>query len=255
MEGRIFKPENAKGPLPGMLFIHGGGYSMGTPEIALNLIEQLIAERPCVIVAPDYRKSIDFPFPAGFDDCYDTLLWFKENADSLRANSKQLIVAGRSAGGGMTAAISLKARDTKEVAIAFQMPIYPMIDNQQVTASAVQMTNVPLWNAKSNALGWKLYLRGGKTDNEQLSPYASPSRNQDYTDLPPTITFVGELDPFLDETVAYINALQKANVPVQFERFPGGFHGFEAIAPKTAIAKRANRFLIEAFASYYDSYC
>ena len=251
---RIFKPLNVTEKLPGFLYLHGGGYSMGNPETALGFIEPLIATRPCVIVAPEYRRSIDAPFPAGFDDCYDSLLWLKDNADSLGAQADRFIVGGHSAGGGMTAAVSLKARDTKEVQIAFQLPIYPMIDDRQETESASSFTNAPVWNSKTNALGWKLYLQDLVEKNQPIPAYAAPSRNQDYTDFPPTITFVGSLDPFRDETIAYVEALKAANIPVTFERFEGGFHGFEMLATKAELSKRANQFLFEAFAAYYDEY-
>lgn len=248
---RIFRPLNAGKDLPGLLYNHGGGYSVDIPEGAFDRIEQYIATRPCVVVAPDYRKSTENPFPAGFNDCYDTLLWMKENASSIGINPSKLMVAGHSAGGGLTAAIALKARDTKEVDIAFQMPIYPMIDHLQNTESAKNMEATPVWSKESNAVAWDLYLKNVKGE---VPAYAAPTLNIDYTNFPPTITFVGDLEPFKDETINYVEALKKENIPVQFEIFKGAFHAFEIIGKDTAIGKRANDFQFRAFGEYYDRY-
>ncbi len=151
---RIFKPLNAPEKLPAMIYYHGGGYAIGSPDTYLPSIKGFLKARPCVVIATDYRKSLDNPFPAGFNDCYDTLLWAKENAAELGIYDTNFIVGGHSAGGGLTAAVTLKARDEKSVKIAFQMPIYPMIDDRQNLESAVEMEDVPLWNAKTNANGW-----------------------------------------------------------------------------------------------------
>jgi acetyl esterase/lipase len=220
---RIFKPKNANTDLPGMLYIHSGGYMFNIPESAIDTIKDFIETRPCVIVAPDYRKSIKDPYPAGFNDCYDTLLWMKENASLLGINSDKFIVAGHSAGGGLTAAVTLKARDTKDVNIAFQMPIYPMIDHRQNTQSAINMDSVPVWSGKTNKVAWRYYL---KNINGPIPTYASPAMSDDYKNLPPTITFVGDLEPFKDETINYVEALKNENIPVKFKLFIGAFNGF-----------------------------
>lgn len=250
---RIFKPIESKGSLPGMLYIHGGGYIVGNPEFALSNIEEFMDARDCVIVAPDYRKSLDAPYPAAINDCYDTLLWMKENATAMGVTFDRFIVAGHSAGGGLTAAVTLKARDTKEVSIAFHMPIYPMIDDRQITESAKDI-DAPVWDTSTNNVGWNLYLKDLKSHGMEIPPYAAPARNADYTDFPPAITFVGDMEPFRDETIAYVENLKKAGVPVEFELYKGCFHGFETIVPEAGISKTATRFLLESFGSYVDKY-
>lgn len=248
---RIFKPENFEGELPAMLYNHGGGYMIGVPEVSLDLFERYIQTRPCVIVAPDYRKSVKNPFPAGFNDCYDTLLWMKENAATLRIKPSKFIVAGHSAGGGLTAAVTLKARDTGDADIAFQMPIYPMIDHRQETESAKAFKTVPVWNGITNKLGWDFYLQNHKNE---VPLYASPSLNKDYANFPPTITFVGDMEPFKDETIEYVEMLKKFNVPTKFELYKGAYHAFEALVKKASISKEANKFQLEAFGEFYDKY-
>ena len=248
---RIFKSKGVEGPLPALLYNHGGGYMLDYPEGYLDFITRYTEHRPCVIVAPDYRRSIDEPYPAGFNDCYDTLLWMKENATSLNIRSDKFMIGGHSAGGGLTAALTLKARDTKDVNIAFQMPNYPMIDYRQITESAKAMENTPVWNSKTNAFAWDLYLRDVKDD---VPLYASPALNQNYEDFPPTITFVGDYEPFKDETINYVNDLKRHNIPVKFELFEGVFHGFDLISAKSTIGQKANKFQYEAFAEFYDKY-
>jgi acetyl esterase/lipase len=248
---RILKPQYVDGPLPCLLFIHGGGYMIGNPEATFNSIKQFIDTRACIAIAPDYRKSVKAPYPAAFNDCYDTLIWIRDNAAQLGIRADQIIVGGPSAGGGLTTALSLKARDTGDVKIAFQMPLYPMIDDRQNTESAITMTLYP-WNARLNKKGWNLYLAGLNKTHAAIPSYAAPARNTDYTGFPPTITFVGELEPFRDETIDYTEALKAAGIPVVFELFKGCFHGFDLIAPNAEISKKANRFLLEAYSQYYD---
>ncbi len=250
---RIFKPLNYNSKLPAMLYNHAGGFVIGTPELSLKIIKQFIIKRPCVVIAPDYRKAMKAPFPAGFNDCYDTLLWAKENSDELGILPHKFIVAGHSAGGGLTAAVTLKARDTQDVDIAFQMPIYPMIDDRQTTASA-KNTGVHVWNTKTNAFAWNLYLRDIKQDKKAVPSYAAPARNTDYMNFPPTITFVGELEPFRDETISYVEALKKEGIAVEFKFYKGCFHGFDIIGARSDIAKDAINFTYKSYAKYYDTY-
>jgi len=253
---RIFKPLNAHEKLPCLEYIHGGGYILGSPEFTPNLdiIKQFIDKRPCVVIAPAYRKSLDAPYPAAFNDCYDTLLWAKENADELGILNHKFMVAGHSGGGGLTAAVTLKARDTDDLSIAFQMPFYPMIDDFQNTQSAREMTSVPVWNTKSNKKGWDSYLKDIRDKNEEVPVYAAAARNKDYSNFPPTITFVGDLEPFKDETIAYVKALEMEGIDVKFKLFKGCYHGFDAYVPKSQIAKDAVKFTYDSYAENFDKY-
>jgi len=245
---RLYKPLNAPEKLPAMLYIHGGGYMLGNPEESANNIKKFIAAKPCVIVAPDYRKSLNAPYPAAFNDCYDSMLWMNEHAEELGIIPDKVIVCGHSAGGGLTAAVTLKATDTQDVNIAFQMPVYPMIDDRGLTESST--SNAPIWNSKSNKLGWQLYLKGLK----EIPPYAAPARSTDYSQLPPTITFVGDLEPFRDETIEYVENIRKEGIPVEFELYEGCFHGFEGLAANSEVGKAAWGFLLSHYSDYVDKY-
>ena len=250
---RTYAPDSREtdAALPGVLFLHGGGYAMGRPDMNGEIFAELIGRRECVVVAPDYRKSLDVPYPAAIHDCYGTLLWMKENAAELANRDDQLIVMGQSAGGGLTAAVSLLARDRGEVRIASQLPLYPMIDDRNDSDSA-RDNDAPVWNARHNRLGWDLYL-GGLT-GDAVPKYAAPARETDYANLPPTATFVGELDPFRDETIAYVENLRAAGVPVEFQQFAGCYHGFDGIARAAKVSQEANAFFYEQFAKAVDSH-
>ncbi len=249
---RIYKPLMIDGPLPGLLYIHGGGYMISTPEDYGAAYTRLIEAAPSVIVAPDYRKSFEAPYPAALDDCYDTLLWMRDHAGELGIIPGRFAVAGHSAGGGLTAAVTLKARDTGEVRIAFQAPIYPMIDDKQTTYSS--QFEAPVWAAAPNRLGWESYLRGLRESGSAVPAYAAPARTTDYSKLPPTISYVGSVDPFRDEVQAYVDNLRTAGVPVAFELFKGAFHGFELTAPDSEVGQAAWAFLMAQYREYIGQY-
>lgn len=247
----IYNSTNKKDNVPGILWMHGGGYAKGVPEMSISTYKKLIAESNCVIVAPDYRLSVEASYPAALNDCYDTLLWLKENAKELGIRDDQIMIGGESAGGGLTAALSLYARDKGEVNIAFQMPLYPMIDDRMINESAID-NNAPIWDSKKNEEGWKLYL--GELYEKDISAYAAPSRADNYRNLPPTVTFVGDLEPFKDETIEYVENLKSVGVPVDFKMYKGCFHAFDVICPTATVSKDATKFFIDSFKYAVNNY-
>ena len=135
------------------------------------------------------------------------------------------------------------ARDRGDVRVAFQLPLYPMLDDRNDSESA-RDNDAPMWNAKHNRLGWDLYL--GDLEGDDVPKYAAPARETDYSNLPPTATFVGDLDPLHDETVAYVEKLRAAGIPVAFEVYEASFHGFDTVA-SSSVAQKAKAFLLEQF--------
>ncbi len=250
---RIYRPLEHDDPLPVMVYFHGGGYVAGNPEMFADGIKRFIDRRPCVVVAPDYVKAYQQPFPAGFNDCYDTLIWARDNVENLNAKAGPIMVAGHSAGGGLTAAVSLKARDTGDLDIAFQMPIYPMIDDRQLDDPERQI-EAPIWNSDTNRIAWRAYLAGCREHGEEISAYAAPARCQNYQGLPPTISFVGTLEPFYRETQSYMRALQQAGTEVEYQEFENCFHGFDDITDQAGISQAAVAFVLDAYARFYDRY-
>lgn len=247
----VYSPEEKKENVPGLLWIHGGGYGLGCPEQDFAFIQNFIDASGCVVVAPDYTNSTTAPYPAAFNDCYNALLWLKENGKNYGMRDNQIFVGGNSAGGGLCAAVTLKARDTGDVNIAFQMPLYPMLDDRMITESS-QNNDAPIWNSASNEVGWKLYL-GENYGTDNVSKYASPARETDYANLPPTLTYVGTIEPFTDETVEYVENLKEAGVEVNFKMFDGCFHGFDLLKFTTP-AKEADEFLINGFKYAVENY-
>lgn len=232
-------------PVTGLLWLHGGGYATGGPQQTLPTIEAFIRTSPSVVVVPEYRLSIEAPFPAAFEDAYMALLWMNRQAKQLGIREDQLFIGGESAGGGLACCVSAYARDTGTVAIACQFPLYPMLDDRMTTPSMID-NDGPAWNITSNRTAWKLYL-GRLFGTEQVPVYAAPARLKNYQHLPPTYTYVGRTEPFYDETKQYIDGLTRAGVPAQMDVYEGVFHGFDLVAPKTAIAKQARKNLMTAY--------
>lgn len=226
----------------GVLWIHGGGYAIGLPEQDFQFADLFMEVGNCVVVMPDYRRATEAPYPAALEDCYLSLKWMKENAEQLGINPNQLFVGGDSAGGGLTAALCLYARDKEEVKVAFQMPLYPMLDYRMETPSS-QNNDAPVWNTCSNKNAWDLYLRG----LNEVPIYASPALAEDHSDLPPTFTYVGTIEPFYDETKEYVSRLRDAGVKVWFKEYRGCYHGFDIVCGKSRPAKHARAFLKHAF--------
>lgn len=242
----LVRPAVPREGVPGVLWIHGGGYAIGTPEQSRHTAQRLVAATNCVVVLPDYRLSAEEPYPAALDDCYDALLWLRDHAGELGVADDQLVVGGESAGGGLTAALTLLARDRGEVAVAFQVPLYPMIDDRPTGSS--RDNHSPVWNSATNDAAWDLYL--GELRGADVPAYAAPARATDLSGLPPTLTFIGDSEPFHDEVVDYCDRLRAAGVPVTCQVYPGAFHGFDLVAPSAAVSRQARAFLLDGFRAF-----
>ncbi|MDD3919975.1 MAG: alpha/beta hydrolase, partial [Eubacteriales bacterium] len=235
----VVTPRSITGTLPGVLWLHGGGYAIGTPELDGGYAVKLIAASPCVVVMPDYTLSVEKPYPAAVEDCYLALCWMLKEAERLGVRRNQLFVAGDSAGGGLCCAVTLLSRDRGAVNVAFQMPLYPMLNDQMDTPS-MQGNNAPVWNESKNRLAWQQYL-GELYGTEQVPKYAAPAREIDYAGLPPAYSFIGTIEPFYDETKRYFAALSAAGVPCTLEEYPGCFHAFDQLYGFCDIAKQATK--------------
>ena len=223
-------------PVPGVLWLHGGGYMTGMAEMAhFTRARDLAGRCGAVVLAPGYRLSLRHPYPAALEDAWRALKFLVRNAGPLGVDPARIMVGGESAGGGLTAALCMLARDRGEVRVAFQMPIYPMLDDRDTPSS--RDNHAPVWNTRRNHLAWRLYLRGlrGKTP----PAYAAPARAADYSGLPPAYTFVGTIEPFYCETRTYIANLRKAGVPACIDVYPGCWHAFDMLAPFRKVSRRA----------------
>lgn len=242
---RIYRPKSTTEALPALLWIHGGGYILGSIDDNDDLCMRFVKDANCVVVSVDYRLAPEHPYPAPIEDCYSALKWIADNAEAINIDPHRIGVAGASAGGGLTAALTLLARDRQYPSICFQMPLYPMIDDQNQTPSTNEIKEGFVWNQKTNEAGWKMYL-GEIYGTENIPAYAAPARAEDYHNLPYTYTCVGQLDPFRDETLTYVTKLAQAGVDVEFHLYPGAYHGFEAINPNADVSVRAVNEYIQA---------
>jgi acetyl esterase/lipase len=159
------------------------------------------------------------------------------NADKLGVDKACIAVTGASAGGGLTAALTRLARDRGGPAVKFQAPLCPMLDDRNVTPSSLEFTDKRLWSRAKNLFGWEMYL--GDLYGKDVPAYAAASRAADYSGLPPTYTYVGELDMFRDETTDYVTRLMQAGVPTEYHIYAGCFHAFDMFADVAPISRRA----------------
>ena len=241
----VLRPKRETGRAPGVLWLHGGGYILGMKEMVhMSRAVDLVKRFGAVVLAPGYRMAPLTPYPAALEDAYGALLYLKDHAGELGVRDDQLMVGGESAGGGLAAAVCIRARDTGAVRVAFQMPLYPMLDDRDTGSS--QDNHGRVWNTRKNHFAWRCYLRG--LDRETLPPYAAPARLEDFSGLPPAYTFVGDGEPFYTETVRYVEGLRACGIPAGLDVYPTDMHAFDMMRPEKSMSREAARRFNEAFA-------
>lgn len=228
----IYRPADVEDVRPGILWIHGGGYILGTAESPISAT--FARDMKAVVVSVDYRLAPEHPFPAGVNDSTAALRWMAENADRLGINPDRIVVAGESAGAGMAAGVVLRNRDEDGPKVAFQFLIYPMLDNLHDTPSG-SLDGYPLWDRQTSLNAWEMYLGG--TPGLDASPYAAAARAKDLSGLPPTFITVGAAELFRDEDIEYAQRLMAAGVPTQLAVFPGVFHGGQSFVPDAPVSQ------------------
>ncbi|MFD6249412.1 alpha/beta hydrolase, partial [Streptomyces roseolus] len=231
-------PRDHTGPGPGIYHIHGGGMIVG--DRLLGVVQTLpwIVEHDAVLVTVEYRLAPEFPDPYPVEDCYAGLVWTAEHAADLGIDPERIVVAGASAGGGLAAGTALLARDRRGPALLGQVLICPMLDDRGRTTSTYQYADAGTWNGDDNRVGWTALL-GARRGTEDVSVYAAPARATDLAGLPPAFIDCGSAELFRDEDVAYATALWAAGVPAELHVWAGGFHGFDLLAPHTAVSRAA----------------
>ena len=234
----VLARSNRTGIGPGIYHTHGGGMIGGDRFMGIGPLLDWIVEFDAVVVSVEYRLAPEFPDPYPVEDCYAGLLWTVDQADELGIDRSRLMIAGASAGGGLAAGVALLARDRGGPALAGQMLICPMIDDRDATASTRQIDGVGVWDRTSNRTGWDALL-GDRRGGPDVSVYAAPARATDLTGLPPAFIDCGSAEVFRDEDVAYASALWAAGVQAELHVWPGGFHGFDSLAPHAALSKAA----------------
>lgn len=237
---RIYRP-HWHAPLPVIIFFHGGGWVLNSLDIYDQPLRSLANKGQFVVIAVNYQKAPEHPFPIPFDDCFATLEWVMNRAEELGIDTHQVGVAGDSAGGNLAAAVALKARDVG-ISLAFSALIYPCID-----------PSMNFESARNNAEGFGLTTRGMKWFWEQYlsrksdakNPYAVPITSQDLSGLPPTIIVTAEYDPLLDDGYNYAEALRRSGVRVLYREYEGQIHGFFSLGAITPDANTLHQNLAD----------
>jgi len=233
---RVYRPRNAIGELPGLVWIQGGGYVLTTANPDDQWCERIAHDLQCVVASVIWRRAPEHPFPAAHDDCYATLKWMIASENAIGVNADLIAVGGASSGGGAAAALALRARD-EGLPLLHQLLIYPMLDDRNTTRSSHLVTDLELWNRANNILAWQAYL-GDAYGTDGVSPYAAPARAADLSGLAPATILTGELDLFVDENIEYAQRLLAADVSVEFHLYPAVHHGFDVHNPNGRQAKR-----------------
>ena len=237
---------SGRNPAPALLWIHGGGMVVGTAIPDVSAVQRRFGPHLDIALAiVEYRLAPEHPFPAAMDDCAAALAWL---ADQPEVDSSRIAIGGASAGGGLAAGLALRARDQMEVNPAFQLLVYPMIDDRTAERTDLDDMPVRLWNQTCNRFGWSSYLAGAT--GVDVHPHAAPSRAGDLSGLPPAWIGVGTVDLFHDEDVEYARRLREADVPCELEVVEGAFHGFDM--GKAPVVEAFHRSQIEALRAALD---
>jgi acetyl esterase/lipase len=231
---RLYRPTAAAAPTAALLWIHGGGYLLGSPEQDDALCRRYVQRLGIVVAAARYRLAPEHPYPIPLQDCYQVLTWL---AGLPGVDADRIAIGGARAGGGLAAALGFLARDRGEVSPVLQVLSYPMLDDRTV-GPELDKPGFRLWNTRSNRFGWTSYLGGADP------AVAVPARRTDLAGLAPAWLGVGTLDLFCAEDLAYAARLNAAGVECEVHEVPGAFHGFDGLAPKAAVSQ-----------AYFDSTC
>ncbi|MBY8856729.1 alpha/beta hydrolase [Nocardia sp. CA2R105] len=244
---RVFRPAGARGLRPGVLWVHGGGLIMGSAAMDDARCRAFADRLGAIVVSVEYRLAPEYPFPIPLEDCYTGLRWLAAHPD---VDADRIAIGGDSAGGGLTAALAMLARDRGRIHPIMQLLVYPMLDDRSSARTDIDRSRLRMWDQDSNRLGWNSYL--GPASVGAVPSLAVPARHQDLTGLPPAWIGVGTHDLFHDEDIAYAERLRAAGVPCALEVVPGAYHGFDHVEAGTEVAKAFFRAQVAALSAAFE---
>lgn len=233
------RPVGLDGPLPLLYYMHGGAMIMGNAWSVLpRIMREWALPLGMAVISVEYRLAPQTRYPGPLEDCYAGLVWAAGHAAELGVDAERVVIGGKSAGGGLAAALALLTRDRGGPAPLGQLLLSPMLDDRADTFSSRQMAGRAVWDLTSHATAWQAVL-GDRYGAADLPSYAAPARAVDLSGLPPTYIDVGSAEMFRDENVAYANAIWQAGGDAELHVWPGAYHGFDGMAPHAALTRDA----------------
>ena len=230
---RVFTPE-ADGPVPIMMYFHGGGYVKGGLDETDAFCRRLARTTGNVVVSVDYRLAPEHPYPAALDDAYRCSLWAYENAEALGGTKDSFSVCGESAGGNLAAVVCLLARSDEKIEISRQVLLQPVVDFTLSYPSIDMPASECLVPREDLAWYYEEYYEGDTRDFR-----VSPIFADDLSGLPPALIITAEHDTLRDEGKAYADRLESSGVPTQYRCYSGMIHGFLQMAGLVDEAQQA----------------
>ncbi|KAJ1323960.1 acetyl esterase [Microdochium nivale] len=231
---RLRDTQSAPSRTSAVIHIHGGGLIVGSPRIFLAPCFCIVRDTGTQIFSVDYRLAPEHPYPAAHDDVSAALNWVRENASTLGVDIGRIAVMGESAGGGLAAALAIRARNEQlSPPIAYQILSYPMLDDRTVGKVPGEIIG---WSEDDNVTGWTAYL-GGPPGGPDVPETASPARVKDVAGLPRLYLATTQLDLFCKENLTYVQRFIEAGIEVEAHLYPGLPHGFEAMHADHRVSK------------------
>lgn len=237
---RIVRPAGTTGPLPGALYLHGGGWMLGSASTHDRLVRELAVGASAAILFVDYDRTPEARYPVALEQAHAVARWVTDRAADHALDPARLAIAGDSAGGNLAAALTLLAKERGDVSFCHQSLYYPVTDAAEDTASYGEYAEGPWLRARAMAWFWHAYLPEPEARHQvTVSPLRATS--EDLAGLPEAFVVVGEHDVLRDEGEAYARRLAAAGVRTTSVRYNGTFHDFMMLNPvrRTAAATAA----------------
>ncbi|MGK5529750.1 alpha/beta hydrolase [Streptomyces sp. URMC 129] len=246
---RVYRPGPGSG-LPVLLYLHGGGWTLGGVDRVDPLCRTLANRTGCLVASVEYRLAPEHKFPAPLQDCHAALAWVTAHAARLGADPARTAIGGDSAGANLATAVCLLARDRGEPLPVFQLLVYPAMEYAEPRPSWIEYADGPLLTVGDVLWFWDLYLRD---EADRANPLAVPATAPSLRGLPPAFVVTAECDPIRDDGEHFARRLRDDGVEAAVKRYPGVFHGFfpqVGVYARTAEAiDDAARHLVRAFAA------